>query len=71
MPKHQYPRYEYDREVNALYICLREIPDGAATRQIELQEGVYLVGVEEGRTLGIEYLDIESLFSEIRIQDAA
>ena len=54
-------RFEYDREVNALYIYLREIQDGAVARQIELQEGVYLDADEEGRTFGIEFLDIENL----------
>ena len=53
-------RFEYDREVNALYIYLREIPDGAVKRQIELQEGVYLDADEEGRTFGIEFLDMEN-----------
>jgi uncharacterized protein YuzE len=52
-------RFEYDTGVNALYIYVREIPDGAAARQIELQEGVYLDADEEGRTFGMEFLDIE------------
>ena len=53
-------RFEYDREVNALYIYLRDIPGGAVARQIELQEGVYLDADEEGRTFGIEFLDLEN-----------
>jgi uncharacterized protein YuzE len=53
-------RFEYDREVNALYIYVREIPDGAVARQIELQEGVYLDADQEGRTFGIEFLDLEN-----------
>lgn len=52
-------RFEYDEEVNALYIYIREIPNGAVARQIELQEGVYLDADEEGRTFGMEFLDIE------------
>jgi uncharacterized FlaG/YvyC family protein len=28
-------RFEYDKEVNALYIYVREIADGAVARQIE------------------------------------
>jgi uncharacterized protein YuzE len=53
-------RFEYDREVNALYIYIREIGDGAVARQIELQEGVYLDADQEGRTFGIEFLDLEN-----------
>jgi uncharacterized protein YuzE len=54
-------RFEYDREVNALYIYVREIPDGAAVaRQLELQEGVYLDADQEGRIFGIEFLDLEN-----------
>jgi uncharacterized protein YuzE len=52
-------RFEYDKEVNALYIYLREIPDGAVARNIEIQEGVYLDADEEGRTFGIEFLDLD------------
>jgi uncharacterized protein YuzE len=54
-------RFEYDKEVNALYIYVREIADGAAVaRQIELQEGVYLDADQEGRTLGMEFFDLEN-----------
>ncbi len=53
-------RFEYDKEVNALYIYVRDIPDGAVARNIELQEGVYLDADEEGRTFGIEFLDLEN-----------
>ena len=53
-------RFEYDREVNALYIYLRPIPEGAVARQVELQEGVYLDADKEGRTLGIEFVDLEN-----------
>lgn len=53
-------RFEYDREVNALYIYLRDIPDGAVARNIELQEGVYLDADEDGRTFGLEFLDFEN-----------
>ena len=53
-------RFEYDREVNALYIYVREIPDGAVARQLELQEGVYLDADQEGRIFGIEFLDLEN-----------
>jgi uncharacterized protein YuzE len=53
-------RFEYDKEVNALYIYVREIADGAVARQIELQEGVYLDADQEGRTLGMEFFDLEN-----------
>jgi uncharacterized protein YuzE len=53
-------RFEYDKEVNTLYIYVREIPDGAVARNIELQEGVYLDADEEGRTFGREFLDLEN-----------
>lgn len=53
-------RFEYDKEANALYIYLRKIPDGAVARNIEIQEGVYLDADEEGRTFGIEFLDLEN-----------
>jgi uncharacterized protein YuzE len=53
-------RFEYDREVNALYIYVREIPDGAVARQIELQKGVYLDADKDGRTFGMEFLDLEN-----------
>ena len=51
-------RFEYDREANALYLYLREIPDGAVARTVELAEGVYLDADAEGRTLGVEFLDL-------------
>lgn len=53
-------RFEYDEEVNALYIYVREIPAGAVARQVELQEGVYLDADEDGRTFGIEFLDLDN-----------
>ena len=53
-------RFEYDKEVGALYIYVREIAEGAVARQIELQEGVYLDADQEGRTLGMEFLDLEN-----------
>jgi len=53
-------RFEYDREVGALYIYVREIAEGAVARQIELQEGVYLDADQKGRTLGMEFLDLEN-----------
>ena len=53
-------RFEYDREVGAFYIYVRDFPDGAVARQIELQEGVYLDADQEGRTFGIEFLDLEN-----------
>jgi uncharacterized protein YuzE len=53
-------RFEYDIEVNALYIYVREIPAGAVARQIEVQEGVYLDADEDGRTFGMEFLDLEN-----------
>lgn len=52
-------RFEYDKDVNALYIYIRDIPDGAVARQIEIQEGVYLDADKEGRTFGMEFLDVE------------
>ena len=51
--------FEYDREANALYLYFREIPDGAVARTVELAEGVYLDADAEGRTLGVEFLDLE------------
>lgn len=53
-------RFEYDKEVGALYIYVREVPDGAVARNIELQEGVYLDADAEGRTFGIEFLDFDN-----------
>lgn len=53
-------RFEYDEGVNALYIYVREIPPGAVARQVELQEGVYLDADEDGRTFGVEFLDLEN-----------
>ncbi len=50
-------RFELDREVNALYIYFREIPDGGVARTVELEEGVNLDIDEEGRTLGLEFVD--------------
>lgn len=55
-------RFEYDEEVNALYIYIREIPDGAVARQIEIQDGVYLDADEDGRTFGMEFLDLENFY---------
>ncbi len=53
-------RFEYDKDVNALYIYVREIPVGAVARNIELQEGVYLDADEDGRTFGVEFLDLDN-----------
>lgn len=54
-------RFEFDREVNALYIYLRgeSIPAGGVARTIELAEGVNLDVDKEGRTLGLEFVDLE------------
>ncbi len=51
-------RFEYDKEANALYIYLRgKIPEGGVARTVELEPGVYLDADQEGRILGVEFLD--------------
>lgn len=50
-------RFELDTEVNALYIYFRDIPAGGVARTIELQEGVNLDVDDEGRTLGMEFVE--------------
>lgn len=50
-------RFELDTEVNALYIYFREIGPGGVARTVELEEGVNLDIDEEGRTLGLEFVD--------------
>lgn len=52
-------RFELDSEVNALYIYLREIPDGAVARTVELEEGVNLDIDAAGRILGLEFVDAD------------
>ena len=64
-------RFEYDEEVNALYIYTRDIPDGAVARQIELQEGVYLDADAEGRTFGMEFLDIANFLHWLARNDGS
>ncbi len=54
-------RFEYDKEVNALYIYLRgKIPEGGVARTVELEPGVYLDADREGRILGVEFLDLRN-----------
>lgn len=55
-------RFELDTEVNALYVYLRDIPDGGVTRTIELAEGVNLDVDAEDRTLGIEFVDTDLFY---------
>lgn len=56
-------RFEHDTEVNALYIYLRgEIPAGGVARTIELEEGVNLDVDDQGRTLGLEFVDAEYFY---------
>ena len=45
----------------------REIPDGAASRQLRLQAGVYVDVDKENRTLGVEFLSLK-LFSRYLIE---
>jgi uncharacterized protein YuzE len=52
-------RFELDTEVNALYIYLRDIPAGGVAKTVEIQEGVNLDLDDQGRTLGIEFVDLE------------
>lgn len=54
-------RFEYDGEVNALYIYFREVSPGGVARTIELEEGVNLDVDEKGRTLGLELVDADQL----------
>ncbi|WP_047866453.1 DUF2283 domain-containing protein [Rubrobacter aplysinae] len=54
-------RFELDSEVNALYIYFREIPDGAVTRTVELEEGVNLDIDSGGQILGLEFVDADNL----------
>jgi uncharacterized protein YuzE len=44
----------YDREVDALYILLREIP---ATDSLDVEEGVTVDLDEKGHIVGLEILD--------------
>ncbi len=55
-------RFEHDTEVNALYIYRREIADGGIASTIELQDGVNLDVDEQGRTLGIEFVDADDFY---------
>jgi uncharacterized protein YuzE len=59
-------RFEYDKEAGALYIYVREIPDGAVARVRELQEGVWLHADKEGRTLGIDFWDLTNFEEWLR-----
>jgi uncharacterized protein YuzE len=52
-------RFEYDSEVNALYIYFREIKPGGVARTIELEEGVNLDVDPGGLVLGIEFVDAD------------
>jgi uncharacterized protein YuzE len=53
-------RFEYDTEAGALYVYTRgEIPDGGVARTIAVAEGIYLDADAEGRTVGIEFLDLD------------
>ncbi len=54
-------RLELDSEVNALYIYFREIPDGAVTQTVELEEGVNLDIDSRGRILGLKFVDADDL----------
>lgn len=52
-------RFELDTEVNALYIYFRDIPAGGVARTIELEDGVNLDVDDQGRTLGLEFVEAD------------
>jgi uncharacterized protein YuzE len=58
-------RFELDTEVNALYIYFREIAPGAVARTIELEEGVNLDVDDQGRVLGLEFVDAGDFYGFI------
>jgi uncharacterized protein YuzE len=58
---------EYDGEADALYVYAREILDGAVSRQLRLQAGVYVDVDKENRILGVEFLSLK-LFSRYLIE---
>jgi uncharacterized protein YuzE len=62
-------RFEFDKQANALYVYLREIPYGAASRTIELEEGVNLDVDRRGRALGIEFLDLDDFWRFLERND--
>jgi uncharacterized protein YuzE len=55
-------RFEFDREANALYIYLQEIPYGAVARTIEIEDGANLDIARDGQVLGIEFLDLDDFW---------
>ncbi len=62
-------RFEYDKDAGAMYVYLREIPDGAAVHTEELEPGVYLDADEEGRVLGVEFLDMTFFWKHMERND--
>lgn len=54
---------QFDRDVNALYI---EIARGEVTRTIEVTETIYLDVDQEGRPLGLEFLDANEFLPFLR-----
>jgi uncharacterized protein YuzE len=62
-------RFEFDREANALYIYLREIPYGAVAQTVEAEDGANLDVDREGRVLGVEFLDLDDFWRFLEHHD--
>lgn len=59
-------RFEHDKEVNALYIYIREIPAGGVARTIELDEGVNLDVDAEEKVLGMEFVEADDFYRYLK-----
>lgn len=55
-------RFELDTEVNALYIYFRDIPAGGVDRTVELAKGVNLDVDDQGRALGLEFVEARDFY---------
>jgi uncharacterized protein YuzE len=60
-------RFTYDKEADAVYLGLRDIPDGGVFETVEIvgdpapvEEHVYADFDSEGRLLGLEFLSLEA-----------
>ncbi len=56
-------RFEYDNEVDALYVRIR---DGEVARTLELEEGAYVDLDAESRPLGLEFIALAAFEDFLR-----
>ena len=58
-------KFEYDKEVNAVYICLKfPIKDGEVKKKIELNENIIIDFDNKGKLVGGEILNASKVLNK-------